>query len=125
MTKRRRIALMTVACLALAVGLAAWLQFLNARPVRLANHRDMQPGMTLAEAEKILGGPPGDYSSAPGQTHFRLNVRVNGQSETWISDDGIIIVGFDEEGRVNGWSFAGPGVIPPRLIDRLRAWIGL
>lgn len=123
MTKRRRIAWMAGACLALAVCLAVRLWLANSSPVRLANHRDIQGGMTLAEVEGILGGSPGDYSSAPGQTRFRLNVSVSGHAETWISDEGIVIVSFDQ-GRVDGWHFAGPGVIAPRPIDRLRTWLG-
>src|SRR5262249_13666796 len=123
MAKRRRFVWVVAVCAALAIGLGACLWLTRPGPVRLANHRGIRGGRTLADVEGILGGPSGDYSSAPGQTRFRLNVKHE-RPQTWISDKGIVIVGFDAEGRVGAYSVLGPDLTTPDLLDRLRAWLG-
>lgn len=126
--KNRRIAWAgVVVLLALAACLAAWLWLARPGTVRLANHWHLQGRETLAEVEAILGGPPGDYSTTPGNpgaTRFRLNTRVGDRSRIWISDEGIVIVHFDEEGRYDGSTQYGPGVCTPGPLDRLRRWLG-
>lgn len=60
-------------------------------------------GMRQEEVEAILGGPPGDYS------HGIRDIKIVGKEEPeflglvkkqWRSDEGIITVGFDEQGVV-------------------------
>jgi hypothetical protein len=59
--------------------------------------------MHQEDVESLLGGPPGDYSSGihdityPGEPAL-----VGVVFKEWRSDEGIIRVGFDEEGCVAG-----------------------
>src|SRR6266849_5094346 len=64
-------------------------------------------GMDRAEVSRVLGGPPGDYST--GAPTLFLDPYGGGILMTsdvvdeWKGDDGWIQVGFDEKGRVR-WS---------------------
>ena len=124
MTKRRLVWAGVVLLLAVAACFILWQLFGKSNSVNLANHWRIRGGETLAEVEAILGGPPGDYTSTPGQKRFRLNVWYE-RSETWVSDEGMVIVGFDTDGRATGTrSFIGPGVQTPDVLERLRRWLG-
>jgi hypothetical protein len=85
-------------------------------------------GMRQEEVEAILGGPPGDYSDGiqdvriVGQPEERLGV----VTKEWRSNEGILMVGFDEQGAVAGIEFSsgflpgkrsfanGAAILPPR-----------
>lgn len=66
----------------------------------------IKPGMTLAEAEQIVGGPPGEYHLAP-PTIFRCS--FNGPAPYWIvwraADGGIVVNARSDDGS---W---GPGAV--------------
>ena len=69
----------------------------------------LKHGMSLAEVEALLGGPPGDYTfvytngtgfysrGAPGVT---ANQPVVWISKEWRKDDRMMIIWFDSAGRV-------------------------
>jgi hypothetical protein len=61
------------------------------------NFDRLQPGMSRAEVEAILG-PPGDYRS--GETTTRSKVIWFRGDLLWETDDVLIIVGFDESGEM-------------------------
>src|SRR5262249_32430069 len=127
MTRRRLVWVGVVMCAALAVCLTAWMSFVRPGKVRLANHRGIRAGMTLAEVERVLGGPPGDYSSDPQPTDSYLATTRAGWGvrwETWVSDEGVVTVHLNDEGRVTDWGHAGAGLTSPGFFDRLRAWLG-
>jgi hypothetical protein len=66
MRKRKlRWALAGLVILAGAVTFLAWLRPMSPAPVTLENYRRIKAGMSRAETEAILGGPPGDYSTGP------------------------------------------------------------
>lgn len=45
------------------------------------------------------------------------------RQKAWVTDEGMVIVSFDEDGRYDGGSFIGPGVRTPAPLDRLRLWL--
>jgi hypothetical protein len=87
------------------------------------NVRRIKPGMTLAEVEGFLGGPPNggttDHALAPGGLDKRLGYRWE---RVWW-DRGVVSIRFTEDGRVTavreyGWPQADP-------LDPLRSLFGL
>jgi hypothetical protein len=74
-------------------------------PVTRAAYERIEDGMTQAEVEAILGGPPGDYRTRPGISMDPLVRSPSGLNEQWWrGDEGEIIVGFDA-GTVRSVSF--------------------
>jgi hypothetical protein len=64
-------------------------------------------GMTLAEVEKLLGGPAGDYRTVPLSDLDVVSEFRSGParydylpSKRWLRDEGDVTVYFDEEDRV-------------------------
>jgi hypothetical protein len=111
MTKRvRRVVWIGVAlCLvALAFGLTVRLLGPELAGVTEANARRIRPGMSLTEAERILG--------SAGYPLLR------GEAYIWDGREGQVLVVIDERGRV------GEAVFVPfrdlRPLDRFRAWLG-
>jgi hypothetical protein len=78
------------------------------RPDRLTreNFERIKEGMSRAEAEAMLGGPPGYHADGPvGYPNGYLPADLQGfppghTSETWLGDSGIVEVVFDPHGRV-------------------------
>ncbi len=76
-------------------------------------------GMTRDEVEAILGCPPGDYTTGPCDTPplgSRGFIR-----DKWLSDTGIIVVLFNDDGRVvlvEFWSMQNES-----FIDRWYRWL--
>jgi hypothetical protein len=126
---RRRSLLVLLAGLAMVV---AALEFvLWPRPDRITheNFDRIRAGMTMADVEAILGGPPGEYRTGPtvrGNAPLaevpaevlRTEVdewdlfwdsadadsdpfEVKPFGSTWGSDQGIAVVCFDDEGRAH------------------------
>jgi hypothetical protein len=127
--RRRRLLVLAVLGAAVALAGGAWL--LWPRPaittaITLENAAKIQQGMTLAEVEAILGGPPRNETEAVG-------IVVNfpegfGGFEPgallWNSDTTICAVLFDRNGRVISHNaFAAHPY--ESTFDRLRRWLGL
>src|SRR5262245_40901772 len=109
--------------------------------VTWANILRIDPGMTRLEVEAILGRPSRDpppqwaadlLMSTPSSRRNRLRAAFFKAWDsrlppvTWHSEEGVIHLGFTEEGRVclirRG---QGPGRESPLgPLDRLRAWLG-
>jgi hypothetical protein len=108
--------------------------------------------MTRAEVYAALGGPPGDFRTDQSTPYkdpsgSRLCVstcpdwdgipRRGGRCfvppssekvravtvETWIGDEGCVIVAFNEKGRSQGWAFGRPEGRPTTSAERLRSWL--
>ena len=108
-------------CVVLALGLAGWYA-LRPHPINRANFERIQEGMTCADVEAILGGPPGDYT-----TPFDLPLaRSFGMQRVtaWFGDEGCVGIKFDDEGRVRMAWFAPSRRSQMSLLQRLRAWLG-
>jgi hypothetical protein len=129
MLKRRwMIVPLSAACAGL--GVAAWLLLCPAPPssrITPAAAGRIERGMTAAEAEAVIGLPPGDYrSDPPGPGHFaeflpKLGVRVL----EWEAGACTIQVRVDENsGRVLS-KLVGESLGPSPPSKRLRAWLRL
>jgi hypothetical protein len=104
---------------------ASWLLWPRTAITR-ENADRIQEGMTLANVEAILGGPPGVYT-ADGQD-WSMEMLRNGKYRSnhtrriWVGDDGGIRIDFDEDGCVAASQWC------PRqrsLWDRMCGWLGL
>jgi hypothetical protein len=84
-------------------------------PLGRRNYIRIKAGMTRADVEAILGGPPGAGGQAPGETSFVALVEqegsvdalgaLQGKPAIWYNDRGQIIVmfdGWDQSARVVG-----------------------
>jgi hypothetical protein len=112
-------------------------------PVTQAASEQVKPGMTLAQVEKILGGPPGDYRTRPPApvkispepvkiSYERLSygrrMRILERPirrEGWEGDDGTIEVGFyEDDGTVKYVSFEEAEPSSPGIIEVARWRVG-
>jgi hypothetical protein len=83
----------------------------------------IEKGMSREEVEAIIGGPPGDYTTRyyfppPLGSHY---IRW----QTWVGDGGMILVRFDEMGRVYGTEHFEVYLLDkPSFYERVRVWLG-
>jgi len=108
--------LLAAVTVALAVGFAAVLvsnlgDGYGSR-VRIRQMEQVVPGMTRAEVEALLGGPPGDYCSDPERfridhhslTQIPLGFDIKEwcqlKQEVWRGDEAFVEVRFGADGRV-------------------------
>jgi hypothetical protein len=130
----------------LIFSLALWLT----TPVHRINARGaekLHSRMTLEEIEAILRVPPGDYRSdaakrspshAMTQILNQLLLQQPGlrfaederelhpiphRSEVWASNEGVVLVAFNRDGRASSITFASDD--NPPLLDRIRDWLHL
>jgi hypothetical protein len=125
MTKRWLVWLTCGVCVAAAAGIGTWLQMPRPCPVVLANYERIQDGMRLAEVEAVLGGPPGIYGTGMVMVAGPGVMSLNARYESWWTDEGLLLVRFDQEGRSSGSTFCGGVLLPsPGPFVRLRTWLG-
>lgn len=123
--------LLAALCLLLAADLGLLALRLSPSPINAASLDRIRPGMTRAEVEALLGGPPGDYRRR-GAVYDALAVVVpDGQpeadkytsegTEEWLGDRMLIAVRFDRGDRVE----LAYGVLPdpPAWYRALRRWL--
>jgi hypothetical protein len=84
----------------LAVGLVlfgAVFALLRPRPcpVNRAAYERIEEGMTLADVEAILGGPPGDYQTRPSVHYPHIGALEVCPEESWEGDELPVQVYFD------------------------------
>ena len=85
----------------------------------------IRPGMSPAQVEAILGCPPGDYRTKPGEA---LNISDRGTFQVWEFDDGTVEVTFgrmiaaveDASLIVNNQ----PVELPDDVFTTIFAWLG-
>jgi hypothetical protein len=112
----------------IGVALVCWLRpALHTGPTSEA-YRQVQAGMTEVEVERVLGMPPGDYSTAP--TEF-LHIYTGGSGIikrkatsilTWTGNDLEVDVYFDQNGLVIGKNSWGNLPRTPWW-ERARRWL--
>jgi hypothetical protein len=83
--------------------------------------------MTRAEVEAILGGPPGGYGTEWTDLERDPSLPpIPEDGDLWSSDDGGVIVAFDDSQRVraHGWirPTYGPKWSLRRWIRRVELW---
>jgi hypothetical protein len=101
--------------------------------INLENFAKIQPGMSESDVEAILGGPAGNYSSgnySSGWVKTKSPLRVwtgwpPPVEKAWITDEGCIVVLFDESGKVMSAQFWEPIVLEESLLEKVRRWLGL
>jgi hypothetical protein len=82
--------------------------------------------MTEADVERLLGGPPGDYTTRKVVWVIEDSRLVPpGTPVRWLGDEGEAVVYYDKEGRVTGAFFDYAVTRPIPFLDRLRHWLGL
>jgi hypothetical protein len=135
----RRLALFPfVAAFLVGLAFVAWLLWPRPTAINRENAAQIQVGMTLAEVEAVLGGPPRDdgigvlaFERPDGSEATMTRAELRGELnqlpdvKQWLSDEILVEVTLDDAGRV-----ASTTVDPVRLahlgpIDRLRRWLGL
>jgi hypothetical protein len=123
--KWKLVAVIVLTGLILTFVLPAWLR---GPQINKDSFDQIKRGMTRQEVEAILKRPPGDYTDR--RVNRIADYAVCGAEipewsyREWIGDDGIIILAFDEEGRVGYTQFIAVDHWPERTYrERLRAWI--
>jgi hypothetical protein len=138
MTRRRRLLLLGLTTLTVLALCACLLRPRTA--ITRENAERIRAGMTIAEVEALLGGPPRDDSTGPvvaevdpehgileekrltfytaRWTPERPNVIVQ-----WQSDEVNISVAFTAEGRVDGSGYLRLHRVQESPLDRLSRWL--
>jgi hypothetical protein len=107
--------------LAVAAIITAVVLFVTGPRRPMASKADcdrIEIGMTCAEVEHILGGPPGDYHTQPSIPP-PLGIRY-AHWYRWQGDCGMVFVRFEEDGRMRDkrhFDYMGQG--QRSLIDRI------
>jgi hypothetical protein len=109
--------------LAVAAIITAVVLYISSPRRPMASQEDcgrIKIGMTRAEVEHVLGGPPGDYRTGPSvPPPLPYGNRYMSWDE-WQGDGGFVFIQFDDDGRV--FDKAHFDLMPrqPSLIDRIR-----
>src|SRR5262245_30954410 len=97
---RRKLICTLVLLLILMLGLALLMQ---PRAIDFNAYQTIKPGMSRAEVEKLMGGPPGDYTrgrySAGVIRRNFPNFPPTGW-QMWTGSNGCFMIQFDEDGNV-------------------------
>ena len=121
MSRRTRRLMLFCLPAAMVAGLTvAWLSWPRTAITR-ENAERIQPGMTLAEVEAILGGPARD--EGPEQRSL-VSIQSVRPDREWNSAQVSVWVFLDVEGRVRECR-AIPVPPAPGPLERLRRWLGL
>lgn len=118
-----RLAFLAALSIALLVGgtLALRTEVKRCR-VTPENHKKIVVGMKREQVEKLLGGPPGDYSSGPS-VYSASHIWWSESDSKWVGDECMIVVRFDGAGGVARWFFSPEPMtacIPFAVPDRPR-----
>jgi hypothetical protein len=96
-------------------------------PVNEAAAARVQPGLTEAEVEAVLGGPAGDYRVGSRAVTFEVGLAPppGHVLKTWRGDDGLVLIQFGPDGRVAAVSFVPTPPLSNSFLDRLLEIFGL
>jgi hypothetical protein len=110
MLGRWRIWIVALAVLAL-LGVALIWSLYRPDPISRRNANRIEPGMTVAQVENLLGRKPDEVMTVGGSYfgHF------------WLGPSGSVLVRFDDEGLVVSRMFTPSGEESP--IDGLISWL--
>jgi hypothetical protein len=120
MTRRRVLCGPLFASVVLAC-FAGWLWATSGPRVTRARFEQVREGMSRDEVIRIVGGPPGYYSTLPSSYIQFCHL----EHEKWFCDDGTLLVRIDGDTATNVEVLAGVNPGPPTLTQRIRRWLGL
>jgi hypothetical protein len=98
---RRRFLFLSLAAAVVALAIGVWLLWPRTAITR-ENAEKIRLGMTLAEVEAILGGPPGNYTGVFFKRDVSVPLTVEGSAgrQQWTDTRGVVIVFFDKQEKV-------------------------
>lgn len=124
--KRSLVIVLSIVCIVAAFVVAA----LPRHNITPDAAKQIRVGMTRAEVEQILGGPPGHYYR---WRKFTISLPFIPSGDQWIADDFAVIVAYDAANRVEyvqtsdqlyrgprGFFLDGNNMIP----EFVRNWLG-
>jgi hypothetical protein len=121
--------LVAVSVVLLAVGgaLSLFLSgYWSSRPgITRANFDRLEPGMSRAQVEAILGGPPGEYVTWHGPEPYLpvpWGIHYH-QYEFWTGDECEVAVLFDASGRLSDKDIGGELYKEPTMLENLLGWL--
>ena len=104
---RKRAIIVTIVCIAIClVGIAilAFVDFKSGPRLATENFEKIEKGMTLAEVEALLGGPPGNFGrndgGSRGPTGDGFKRPRDARQLRWHDDDNCFDIYFDARDRV-------------------------
>jgi hypothetical protein len=123
-TRKRKLQYIATVCVCLG---AAWFYLpLQLRPEAFARIKN---GMTQAEVERLVGGPPGNYGMwKNGFTTADAVIPPGGPGsieERWYDDSHCFVVWFDSNSRVVAVGQRVWHSMPPEWLNNPRRWLGL
>jgi hypothetical protein len=128
----RRWRLLVLAGLVLLVAVGAWgvrerrewnRKLARSRLIDSEHFIRIERGMSQAEVEAILGGPPGDFRTAEVFNFGATPSEPVGRRETWSGNEGEIDVDFGEDGVIFSAFTVTMPVTPLSLRERVRDWL--
>jgi hypothetical protein len=138
---RRRVLLFGLPAATVAGLLVAWLLWPRTA-ITQENAARIEPGMTLAEAEALLGGParcdatgpynvnPADFAGDPWcprqeEALTRKDGEVIGWQRSWATDNTLVVVRFDRGNRVTEVVYGPVTPVQRDLLRLIRRWLRL
>jgi hypothetical protein len=109
------------------LGVGAWMLRPRSTEITCANAAMVQEGMTRADVESILGGPPRDDSNGPLTLDLSeaLESYDRPHWSKWASDQVVIWCQFDADGKVNRVAQVPVRRVQESSLDMLRRWLRL
>ncbi len=97
MTRRRLLLLLVAVSVISMLASGAWMYRLESQPgITRTNASRVKEGMTIAEVERILGGPP----RIEGGDGYSMNFSCRPPNLEWMTPDLRVSVWLDLDGRV-------------------------
>jgi hypothetical protein len=126
MTRRLLLFALPIAVvLALAIAWGLWPR----TAITAENATRIQPGMTLAEVEEILGGPAGYYNSpddVPVIVNEALYRLLDGcETKEWHGRRCWILVSFDKQGRGREACINPCIPAPETFLGKINSWLSV
>jgi hypothetical protein len=126
MTRTRRrlfIVVGLLACMLVAGGIATWLLRSDTAITR-ENAEKIRPGMTLAEVEAILGGPPRDECIGSQRSCTWIGDIRGNHPAVWVGPDTAFRADFGDDERVVAMAVGDVQYDHEPPVDMLRRWLG-
>jgi hypothetical protein len=122
-----RFLLFSLAAVLVGLAIGVWLLWPTASDhINHNSYQKIQEGMSLAQVEHLLGGPPGHYNTRPiGPLITEVTMPVGATLQEWVGNDWRISVCLSADASV---LFAEIDPVPIRaesVVDRLRRWLRL